>query len=221
MAQCDAEIVKAGKELREHQIRLNDELKRIYDHLNLNADLQDQHRELREQIKAHGRAVRASVEAQNAADAALRRGDTTAARGLMETAESSLPDLSMVPDMTSRPASPPDKPVVKETKESAVTPPPPAPSIPDSSGMEERIKALFDQGFGAIRDQVDAVSLPCGYREVLSKYSPEDLERALGAGRWVNDRRGNPVKSLKESLQSRKQSRISHNTGVSEDGAPN
>jgi hypothetical protein len=235
------ELLDAGSLLRKQQIEINNQLRHERTKLTLNDTLLARNLDLDTQIKEHGRAVRQSVELQNQADAALRRGDVKEAEELMALAAQALPDATKLPQLpddvasepepirvkaqidTNQPASPPAEPVAATPEEPAATPPPPAPSSPDSSGMEERIKAHFDQGLGAIREQVEAVALPDGYREVFDRFSPEDLEMALRAGRWVNDRRGNPVESIKASRKARKekQSRTSHNNGVSEDGAPN
>lgn len=120
-----------------------------------------------------------------------------------------------------------------EPKASGAHRAPASPSdLPDSdslSGLEQRLKAHIDQGFGEIRTQVEKRSLPDGYREVLDKFSPEDLETALRLGRWANGKRWQRRNRQDDSdashdggwLFGRDRSRSSHDNGVAEDGDPN
>lgn len=191
------ELVESGNLLREQQIRLNGELRRLHAQLAANDALQAANADLLRQVMEHGRAVRQSVQLQDKADAALSAGNTEEAQKLLSKAAQALPDS--VPPV----AAPVRRPVPAPPKGRASAPAPspappaqepaqPAPSsvrvpaqpqasAPDTSGMEQRLMARLDQ--------IDDVALPDGYRAVLEQFSPEDLEAVLKAGRWVNKRR--------------------------------
>lgn len=213
------DLIEAGDMLREQQIRLNDELKRVHAKLAANDALRSENTDLIRQVKEHGRAVRQSVALQNEAEAALNGGNNEEAQKLLSMAAQALPDASSLPvavASSQRPVSarprgrtlaPPPAASILEPAQPAPTPvrAPAQPPTPDTSGMEQRLKEHFDLRLGDIRAQVEATALPEGYRAVLEEFTPEDLRTALKAGNWVNSKKRHKSQApAEEPAKSRK-----------------